>query len=206
MGLPTEVLACPVSRSPELQKHASLWPLRGHCPELVNVLKHWELIHQVRGEGVCVGRWVGEDLEGAQAAHQAGQMALHTLHCCGSLQDSAHTASALVGCSDLGNSPRGPALLSQPCPTKSTALSVLYKVTHAQPLPHGSCATWHWPGSVYSGISLWPHPGQVSTHVLKLEGWQLGDPGLWRGCHSPRRGLLGAGVPGECTVWPPVPG
>lgn len=132
------------------------------------------------GTGGCVGRWAGEDLEGARAVRQAGQMALPTLHCCGSLRDSAHTASALVGCSHhVGlpwQLPEGHSTAESALSHKEHSALRSYKVTDAQPLPHSSCATWHWPGSVYSGIYLWPHPGQVSTHVPKLGGVAAGGP------------------------------
>lgn len=157
-----------------------------------------------------MGRWAGEDLEGARAVRQAGQMALPTLHCCGSLRDSAHTASALVGCSHhIGlpwQLPEGHSTAESALSHKEHSALRSYKVTDAQPLPHSSCATWHWPGSVYSGFICGHTQGRYPHMCPSLEGWQLGDPGLWRGCHSPQRGLLGAGVPGECTVWPPAPG
>lgn len=106
----------------------------------------------------------------------------------------------------LGSSPRGSALLSQPCPTKSTALSVLTKSQ-----THNHCHTAL--AQLGTGLAVCTQ-GFICGHTQgryphmcpSLEGWQLGDPGLWRGCHSPQRGLLGAGVPGECTVWPPAPG
>lgn len=91
----------------------------------------------------------------AQAGHQPGQRALPALHSCDPLQDSAHTASALgvsLLCWPPSASPKGSALLSQPSPAKSTALSILYKVTQAQPLPHCSCETWHQLGGVCLGI------------------------------------------------------
>lgn len=57
--------------------------------------------------------------------------------------------------------PQGPGSAESSLSQDHAALSVSYKASQA----HSSCATWHWPSGVYSGISPGLHPGQASTHA-----------------------------------------
>ena len=155
---------------------------------------------------------MGGDWPGAQAGHQPGQRALPALPCHGALQDSAHTTSAPGGVparlASLGTPPKGLAPLSQHSPTKSTAFSVPCKVTGAQPLLHGSCAT----GDVCLGICCGRTQRRHShTRTPSLETGSWGGPlGSGEASADLKGGCWVQGVPGNMhhaawAQWRPLP-
>lgn len=173
MGIPTEVLAWPVSRAPKRPRCANLrlLPRAGECAEAPG-----ELISRAGG------LWVHK-----QATAWAEGMA-HSL-CCGSLQDSAHTASALgvsPPCWPPLAPPRRPGTAESALSHREHSTQFCTK-SHKHNHCHTALAQLGTSLAIFCGRTQGRYPRTLTrawTMAARV-GREDGEPGLWTSLGRP---------------------